>query len=161
MGSEMCIRDRNEKGIISQSNRVVFRSKFTNPANDLPMRLPVAPYFRSMALGSLKIEDGHTTWIAPFDRIDSNSYRNLNQTRRGRRVRIVTTLQPNTSPQLYSPMPASQTGNTPPEVQFCREISALTRCRYDGKVSAIPFKYELAATIDDRNFPLKLSLIHI
>lgn len=147
--------DLNEKGKITQSNRVVFRAKFTDPGNEQPIQLSEAPYFRSMALGSLKIEDGHTTWKAPFDRIDSSYYQNLPHSARGRRVRLLTTLQPNTSPQLYSPMPASQTNNTPTNVQFCHEISALTRCRYDGKVSAIPFKYELATTIGPRNRPLK------
>lgn len=147
--------DLNEKGKITPSSRIVFRSKFSDPRNDQPLRLAEAPYFRSMALGGLKIEDGHTTWRAPFDRLNSSSYHTLAQSRRGRRLRMVTTLQPNTSPQLYSPMPASQTNNTPAGIQFCHEISALTRCRYDGKVSAIPFKYELDITVDQRNVALK------
>ena len=144
--------DLNEKGRIRQSNRVMFRAEFQDPTQNFnSIQLLNSPYFRSMALGSLKIKDGHTSWKAPFDRIDATYYQPIVPSSAGKRVRQVITLEQNTSPQIYSTMPFFLASNTPSTIRFCQEISALTRCKYDGKVAAAPFNYELGTTLDYRN----------
>lgn len=145
--------DLNEKGKIPQAENVLFRSVFLDPVSRESVQLTDAPYFRSMALANLEIVDGQTTWTAPFDRIDDNYYQTvpvLRQEFSSRPMIVVTTLEQNTSPQIYAPMPVLLTGDTPSSIQFCHEISALTRCRIDGQVAAAPFKYQMGTLVSRR-----------
>ena len=148
----------NETGVIRGSNNIIFTAKMTDAQAGSPVRLGNVPYFRSMALSTLTIEDGHTNWRAPFDRVDDSYYRSLPNPRhsnRGREINQVITVEQTTNPMIYGIQPIYSSANTPGNIEFCGEISAYVRARADGKVTMAPFKYELSTFVDDRNFTLR------
>jgi len=147
----------NETGVIRESNNIIFTAKFTDANSEVPVRLGNVPYFRSMALSSLTIEDGQTNWRAPYDRVDDSFYRSLNNSRnrtRGRMVKQIITLEQTTNPMIYGVVPMHATANSPGRIEFCREISAHVRARGDQKISMSPYKYEIGTVLDSRNFSL-------
>jgi hypothetical protein len=149
----------NETGVIRTSNKVIFTAQITDAGSQQPIRLGNVPYFRSMALSTLTIEDDQTNWRAPFDRVDDSFYRSLDKNRRrrgikGRPVKQIITLEQTTNPMIYGVVPTHATENTPGIIEFCTEISAHVRARGDGKVSLSPFKYETGTILDSRNYTL-------
>lgn len=147
----------NETGVIRGSNNIVFRAQIQDIYSDSPVKLGNTPYFRSMALSSLVIEDDQTNWRAPFDRIDDRFYRTLpSRLPRlpSRKVKQIITLEQTTNPMIYGIVPTNATANTPGIIEFCSEVSAHVRCRANGKVSLSPFKYEIGTLVDNRNFTL-------
>ena len=147
----------NETGVIRGSNNIIFTAKMTDAESDSPLRFGNTPYFRSMALSTLTIEDGQTNWRAPFDRVDNSFYRSLPRPQArvsGREVKQVITVEQTTNPMIYGVTPIFSSANTAGNIEFCSEISAYVRARADGKVSMAPFKYELSTFVDDRNFTL-------
>ena len=147
----------NETGVIRGSNNIIFTAKMTDAESDSAVRLGNIPYFRSMALSTLAIEDGQTNWRAPFDRVDDSFYRSLSSPRRrisGRKIKQVITVEQTTNPMIYGITPVYSSANTANKIEFCGEISAFVRARSDGKVTMAPFKYELSTFVDNRNFTL-------
>ena len=147
----------NETGVIRGSNNTIFTAKVTDAQAGSPLRLGNIPYFRSMALSTLTIEDGHTNWRAPYDRVDDSFYRALPNSRRhvgGREIKQLITVEQTTNPMVYGITPVYASANTAANIEFCGEISAHVRARTDGKVTMAPFKYELSTFVDDRNFTL-------
>ena len=147
----------NETGVIRGTNNIIFTAKVTDAESDSPVRLGNMPYFRSMALSTLTIEDGQTNWRAPYDRVDDSFYRSLPNPRRsisGREVKQVITVEQTTNPMIYGITPVYSSSNTAGNIEFCGEISAHVRARADGEVTMAPFKYELSTFVDDRNFTL-------
>lgn len=147
----------NETGVIQGSNNIIFTSKIVDARSDTPVRLGNVPYYRSMALATLSIEDNQTNWRAPFDRVDDSFYRSLASSRPQtgvRKVNQIITLEQTTNPMIYGIMPIHTTSNTPGIIEFCSEISAHVRARADGKVTMSPFKYEIGTHVDSRNSTL-------
>lgn len=147
----------NETGVIRNSNNVIFRATIEELYSDAQVQLGNTPYFRSMALSSLVIEDDQTNWRAPFDRVDDRFYRALPSRLprlQAREVKQVITLEQTANPMIYGVTPTHATTNTPGIIEFCSEVSAHVRCRANGKVTLSPFKYELGTLINDRNFTL-------
>ncbi len=147
----------NESGLIRGSNTPIFTAQIIDTRSNTPMRVGNVPYYRSMALSTLTIEDGQTNWRAPFDRIDDSFYRALPSGRfrtADREVKQIITLEQTTNPMVYGIMPIRSTPNSPGNIEFCSEISAHVRARADGKVTLSPFKYEIGTLLDKRGFSL-------
>ena len=146
----------NEMNIIRSSRNVIFHAKFENAYTDQVVRFSDLPYFRAMALSTLSVKEGHTNWIAPFDRIDSSFYRSLPKPgRTSRLVKQTITLEQTSNPMIYGVYPILAASNTGRKIEFCREISAHIRCRDDEKIALSAYKYEINTLVDERNAPLK------
>ena len=137
---------------IRLNHDLIFRASFEffeNSQED--KRLAESPYFRGMALSSLVIEDGKTNWKAPHDRVHDGVYQSLTtHQRKGMPVKQTITLEETIDPLIYAAMPAFRISDSIRELEFCHEISALTRCRVNQKIDLAPFQYELC-TYTDRN----------
>ena len=148
--------DLDERGVIELSNQLIFRVNFTDVSTGKPFQVSGdPPYFRGLALSSLVIEDGKTNWQAPHDRVHLGIYRNpvrfpSRSPERGTTVYQNFTLEETTDPLIYGVMPFYQVRNTPQEISFCHEVSALTRYNVKQQIDAAPYRYK-AGTIVDKN----------
>lgn len=136
---------------IQLNNDLFFRASFEVFGSiDESRAISEPPYFRGMALSSLVIEDGKTNWKAPHDRVHDQVYQPLPKHRRkGIPVKQTITLEETIDPLIYAAMPAFRTPESIRELEFCHEISALTRCRVNQKIDLAPFQYELSTYADE------------
>lgn len=141
--------DLDERGVISQSGKLVFRVNMDRASDGQDIDLTIdPPYFRGLALSSLVIEDGKTDWKAPHDRVHRDVYQDVPYTRNSTQVLQTITLEETTDPLMYGVMPFFRTSETPREVWFCHEISALTRCKFKENIDLAPYKYQAATLLD-------------
>lgn len=143
--------DLDERGIISQSGELVFRVSITDAKTGQEMDLASdPPYFRGLALSSWVVEEGKTNWRAPHDRVHNGIYQDVQFARDGALAIMNITMEETTDPLIYGLMPFLKTSETPREVSFCHEVSALTRVKIKENIDLAPYKYE-AATLLDQN----------
>ena len=144
--------DLDERGLITQSNKLVFRAEFENAKTGDPISLVNnPPYFRGLALSNLVIEDGKTNWRAPHDRVFSDVYQTIPSVNSSRsRILQKVSLEDSTDPLIYGLMPFYRSRKTPRELLFCHEISALTRCKTQETIGLAPYSY-LAETLVGKN----------
>ena len=145
--------DLDERGLISQSNKLVFRVDFENQRTGEPVSIVGnPPYFRGLALSNLVIEDGKTNWRAPHDRVFTDVYQSIPyfNSDRSRQVLQKVSLEESTDPLVYGLMPFYRARDTPRELLFCHEISALTRCKTKEIIGLAPYSY-LAETLVGKN----------
>ncbi len=125
----------DERGIIPQSGKLVFRVEVNKTGGEEDLDLEIdPPYFRGVALSSLVIEDGKTSWKAPHDRVHRDVYQEIPYPQNGAQVLQTITLEETTDPMIYGLMPFFRTSETPREVSFCHEVSALTRCKFKENI---------------------------
>ena len=145
--------DLDQQGKIEQSGELVARVQFFHPQKEEQVSIAGPIYVRGMALASLKIQDGNTTWVAPYDRLHSQMYEAV-PTRLGGRsnlVRTVFTLEATQDPLIYVSLPVCTTVDTPHEIEFCHDLSAFTRVNASEQIEFSPYEYEfLSRTADDR-----------
>lgn len=144
--------DLMETGVIPQSTQLIFRCEFHHIGReDEPGVFRGAPYFRGLALSDLVITDGITDWRAPHDRVHNSLYQSVRFSpgRFPSMIQIIT-LEETTDPLIYGVAPFYRSRNTPDELMFCHEISALTRCKINEKIGLAPYKY-VAKTLVDQN----------
>lgn len=145
--------DLDERGVITQSNRLVFRVDFENLEAGEPVSIVSnPPYFRGLALSNLVIEDGKTNWRAPHDRVFNDVYQAIPHfnTDRNRRVVQKVSLEESTDPLIYGLMPFYRSSKTPREILFCHEVSALTRCKTQETIGLAPFSYIAETLVDEK-----------
>ncbi len=136
---------------IKLNHDLIFRASFEVFGNIESKLIASPPYFRGMALSSLVIEDNKTNWKAPHDRLHDEVYQSLARPRRkGVPVKQTITLEETIDPLVYAVMPVFRTADSTQEMEFCHEISALTRCRVNQKIDLAPFQYELTTFADRR-----------
>ncbi|MFK7767672.1 MAG: DUF3488 and DUF4129 domain-containing transglutaminase family protein [Mariniblastus sp.] len=141
----------DERGQITQSGRLIFRVEMFKPGEDEIHQFESEPYFRGLALSSLVIEDGKTNWRAPHDRVVDSVYQPLDVSEiasipKAEKLFQKITLEETADPLVYGLMPFLRNENTPPELLFCHEVSALTRCRNREKIGMAPYPY-IATTV--------------
>lgn len=145
-------------GEIRQTNQVIFRVYFeeVDTGRDQEQREVFKDlYFRGMALADLVIVDGHTNWSAPFDRVSKEHYQVhsagiYNQ----RLIRQIITMEESRNPLYYSVMPSTVARQSDRLLEYCHEVSALSRYRFDETLELAPFKYELFTSLDSEGeFP--------
>ncbi len=144
--------DLDERGVIEMSNQLMFRVSFTDVASGKPFDITGnPPYFRGLALSSLVIENNKTNWRAPHDRVHRGLYQGL-PTYRSRGVPVYQTisLEETTDPLVYGVMPFFQANDTPEELSFCHEVSALTRSNASQRMNAAPYKYTAGTIVDEQ-----------
>ena len=144
--------DLQNRDMIFQSNELMFRASFkrVGSRNKYTINLSKPPYFRGMALSSLVIENGKTNWRAPHDRIHSEVYQDFPRSPGGESfVKQSITLGQTIDPLIHAAMPVFRISGTPEGLEFCHEVSALTRCRVDQNIDLAPFKYELGTLVDE------------
>ena len=140
--------DLNQRGKIEQTGERIFRVSFENSLTGEKVQLAAPPYFRGTALGQLKIVDGRTTWTAPYDRVYPSVYRRAPELRpNSRRLLQRFQMNPTDDPMIFSAMPAFSTPDTPQEIEFCYEISALTRRQENDRIEKTPYRYELMTRV--------------
>ena len=148
--------DPYETGKIENSEQRLMRASFRNQmGNQVQFSSP--PYFRALALSSLVIKNDRTTFEAPHERIFSEHYQNLPVIKSSSKERVVQVefeVEPNSDPVVHTVSPSYMSEGTPRTVQFCHEISALTRCRQNQQIEFAPFGYQLSTIVDERNSPL-------
>jgi protein-glutamine gamma-glutamyltransferase len=142
--------DLLNRGQIPQSNQVLFRAQFEKLDGGDTFQPAEPPYFRGVALSSLIIENGNTNWRAPNDRVFSDTYRDLGLLGEGPgRVKQTVTAEENRHPVVYSSMPAFTYNTLNSSIEYCHEISALTRCKLNAPLDMAPFRYELVTLVDE------------
>ncbi len=144
--------DLTNRGKIEQTNQLIFRVGFRRDDNTREsIRLVEPPYFRGMALSSLIVEDGRTSWRAPHDRVHTEVFQQLPEpTDTERSVIQTVTLEPTNDPLIYSAMPAYASRDSRGIVEFCHEISALSRARTNVNIDWAPFQYELTTYVNSQ-----------
>ncbi|MDG1873348.1 MAG: DUF3488 and transglutaminase-like domain-containing protein [Mariniblastus sp.] len=145
--------DLDERGVIAQSNSLVFRVSFEDASTGEALPLAgQAPYFRGLALSSLVIEDGKTNWRAPHDRVFQEVFQELpySPQTNGTLVNQTITMSETADPLIYGLMPFYRAAKTPKEISFCHEISALTRGKPQETIGMAPYKYTAETLIDRR-----------
>ena len=134
--------DLDERGLIPQSNKLVFRVDFKDRKTDQPVSIVGnPPYFRGLALSNLVIEDGKTNWRAPHDRVFNEVYQPIPKSHSDREVLQKVSMEESTDPLVYGLMPFFRANETPRELLFCHEISALTRCKTRETIGLAPYSY--------------------
>lgn len=144
--------DLDERGLISLSGHLMFRVNFTDVASGKAFEITGnPPYFRGLALSSLTIENGKTNWRAPHDRVHSGLYQSL-QTYESKGVPVHQTisLEETTDPLIYGVMPFFKANDTPEELSFCDEVSALTRYHVRQRMDSAPYKYTAGTIVDEQ-----------
>jgi transglutaminase-like putative cysteine protease len=143
--------DLLNRGQISLSGQTMFRVKLERldqPGSFVPSE---PPYFRGIALSRLVLQDGHTNWSPPNDRVFSDSYQELWYVGTGvNRVKQTITVEENRHPVVYSAMPAFSPPSVSDPIEYCHEIAALTRCKINSPLELAPFKYELLTVLDSQ-----------
>ncbi|MEM9412292.1 MAG: DUF3488 and transglutaminase-like domain-containing protein, partial [Planctomycetota bacterium] len=142
-------------GMVPISGSLVFRASFKDISDGRDVVLQSNPYFRGMAFNRWLIKDGITHWEAPYDHVFEWSYlrlphvRESNYTNSSKLLQQTVTLEPTIDPLLFSVRPEFRTNDSDTEIEFCRDISALTRRRADRADNIASFKYDVAVVVDD------------
>ncbi len=149
--------DLNSRGSIAESGLLVFRATFIDPVTSAKGNLPDPPYFRGGALSRLVTKNGVTDWRAPYDSVYQFSYlRPRRDIAQGQKYKIQEiSLEPTTDPLLFSVFPFRRLNATPREVEFVRDISALSRRRRGDIAEMGVYKYSLAVLTDKNGRPLQ------
>ena len=145
--------DLDERGLITQSSKLVFRVDFENPETGEPVSIVNnPPYFRGLALSNLVIEDGKTNWRAPHDRVFNDVYQTIPYCGSSPSSRVIqkVSMEETIDPLVYGLMPFYKVNQTPRELLFCHEVSALTRCKTRETIGTAPYSY-LAETLLSKN----------
>ena len=144
--------DLDERGLIEQSNAVMFRVNFRRVDDGPEIELEGnSPYFRGLALSSLVIEDGKTDWQAPHDRVFTDLYQDLPYfpSRGGELVYQTITMEETVDPLIYGLMPFYRASETPKEISFCHEVSAITRSKLGDSIGLAPYTYASHTLVDN------------
>ena len=149
-------------GLISLSNALIFRAKFSDVVSGEQVLLNGNPYFRGMSLSQLTFNSKVTSWEAPYDHVFNWSYQQLGryqttavQAKNSKPVAIEFIMEPTHDPLLYATMPLFRKFNDESDVEFCRELSALTRRRNDVTNTITSYIYSTTTSVDDSNSLLK------
>lgn len=135
----------DERNRINLGSEIVMRCKFIDPETEETIQLTQPPYFRGMALSSVVIEDEKTNFRAPYDRVYGFVYEELPFQFRGvPHIRMDVTLEATTDPLIYACMPSNRNRNTPKGIEFCHELSSITRKRQGERIEMSPLKYSFA-----------------
>ena len=143
----------DERGVVMQSAALLFRAEVLDSAGKSIDLEADPPYFRGMALSSLRIEDDKLTWSAPHDRVFSGLFQSPPYgTRTGNEAIQRITLEESDNPLVYGVMPFHRSDkNTNSGVLFCHEVSALTRCKTGESIELSQFSYEAITKLDENN----------
>ncbi len=144
--------DLENRDRIRQSNQLIFRATFEGFGENKGKSLvSQPPYFRGMALSHLVIENDKTNWRSPNDRIWDDVYQDLtvfpNRRIRGIPIKQIITMEETSDSLVHAAMPAFSTEDTPYNLEFCHEVSGLTRCRISQEIDLMPYKYELGTFV--------------
>lgn len=132
------------RGILKIDTAQVFRAQFLDPDSKEPLNFAQPVYMRGLALGHWSVENGITTWTAPYDRLDRFGYELLPKVDKRRSwVEVEYTIEPTDDPLLYCCLPAFIPRGEPDQTDFCLELSALSRKRDVQRIEQSPFKYRV------------------
>lgn len=144
----------DERGKIKLGSEIVMRCRFIDPKTNKVVQLSQPPYYRGIALSNIELEDGKTTFKAPYDRVYNYLFEPLATINVSRpHLKMEITLEPTPDPLIYGCMPAYANRKTPEVIEFCHEISALTRRRRGERIELAPLKYSLSIPTVLRNAP--------
>jgi hypothetical protein len=128
---------------IRQTNQLIFPRGFRGIRRIWPVNrwLRSRPTFVAWRSPILVFENGRTNWRAPNDRINDSSgfsvYQGLdNPSKGGIPVRQIITMEENSDCLVHAVMPVFQTSETTSNLEFCHEVSGLTRCRISQEVDS-------------------------
>lgn len=147
----------DNRGVILDSGRLVFRAWFTDPETEEKIQLAQPPYFRGMPLSRWAVDGGVTTWKAPYDSVYEFSYQSLSQLPRQREDWLISdiAMEATTDPLLFGLTPGFRLEETTQEVEYCRDLSALSRRRRGDQAEMATYQYRLGALIDRATRPLE------
>lgn len=152
--------DLDERGQISLSQRLMMRVQFLTK-NGRPLQPSGVPYFRGIALSNLVIRNGKTDFQAPYDRVDQDHYQPPPPSRSAAGEIIQSfTIEESADPLIYGAFPfyaarqTRQRDGTPDRINFCHELSALTRCPLRASMEVRQFKYNAVTVLNENSqFP--------
>ena len=149
--------DLDNRGSISDSGRLVFRAWFTDPDTENKVKLSQHPYFRGMPLSRWGVKNGVTTWTAPYDSVFEFSYQRMMELPPQRTQWLVSdvAIEATTDPLLFAMTPGFRLGETSQEVEYCRDISALSRRRRGDLTEMSAYQYRMGALVENGNRPLE------
>jgi hypothetical protein len=142
----------DERGIIDQPATLMFRVQVEDRDGELMDLASDPPYFRGMALSSIKVVDNVTTWVAPYDRVYRDHYQQMGYA--DRRTNIATQkikMEETANPLLYGVMPFLKSEGSNDSIVFCHEVSAHTRCRAGEPIDLVSYAYEATTLLDKNN----------
>ncbi len=128
--------------VITLSQELLLRMQASDARTGRPLRFDEPPYLRGMALGTWTTRDGHTTWEAPYDRVHMDLFEPLPPAPPGAGfAQIDITLDPTDDPMLYVFMPAYLPWGSDQTMEFCHELSVVTRRRGSDQIEMNLFRY--------------------
>ena len=148
--------DLAQTGQIPQSGKLMFRAWFKDPSGK-QVQLTERPYFRGLPLSRLVINDNVTDWVAPHDSVYSWSYVELprNNTKFDNWLIQEFAVEGTNDPLLFATVPYFGTRSTPKEVEYCLDISALSRRRRGDHAELQVYNYEMGVKVSREMEPLR------
>lgn len=150
-------------GNVPLSNALVFRAKFHERESGKQITLNRLPYFRGMAFSRFTLANNITSWEAPYDHVFNNwSYQKLKRyssstalPSKAKPVEIEIVTEPTSDPLLHAPAPTYRRFGGESDIEFCRELSALTRRRDNVTNTIASYIFKVTTFVDKTNIPLE------
>jgi hypothetical protein len=100
------------------------------------------------------VENGNTVWNAPYDRLDRLELESLTREKpNSKYFKLEVTMEPTNDPLLFSCMPCFLPNGEADDIDFSKELSALTRKRETIRIEQSPYVYNLLVPKVNDNLP--------
>lgn len=137
------------RGRINLDYTAILRATFRKARGGPGVELASPPYFRSMALGSLVIENGISAWKAPFDRVYSFSWWTVPSNSQVRRPLFVEiTQEPVGDPLVNTVEPFLSDPEYPMQLRHNADLGLVSRSESDAGIDLLPFNYRFQVASD-------------
>ncbi len=137
------------RGRINLDYSAILRATFRSRRSGQGLRLASTPYFRSMALGSLVVENGVTAWRAPFDRVYSFSWWSVPSSSLVQSPLFVeVTQEPVGDPLVNTVEPFHADPEYPLQLRHNADLGLVSRSEGDAGIDLLPFSYRFQVASD-------------
>lgn len=146
--------DLDPRGKITLNYAPVLKAVFRRSPRGRNLQLEEPPYFRSMALGSLVVENGNSVWRAPYDRIYSFSWEGLESPPPPQRSLWCQVMQePNADSTIHTIEPLAEDPDFPlsGRAVYSSELSVIRRSESDSTTELLPFEFSFRIATDREN----------
>ena len=131
----------DERGRIELSYSSIMKAQFRRSRRGDGIQLDSPAYFRTMAMNTLVVENGNSTWKAPYDRV-YNWQPIARPPYQGRCVMVHVAHEPTLDPALSTVDPVFDDAESPIFGYYSNDLSLIARSDVDTEIEMIPFHYQ-------------------
>jgi len=131
----------DERGQIKLNYATVLKARFRAGRRTEGIQLANPAYFRTMAFGSLVVENGNSTWKAPYDRVYQWQpvFRPVYP---GDAVLVQITREPSTDPVMTTIEPVFDNPDQAVFGYYSNDLALIARSDMDGDIELMPYSYQ-------------------